>query len=32
VRFWSTSLAVTMNISCQGGTPASSTTTWPRDE
>jgi hypothetical protein len=32
VRFWSNSLAVTMSISCQGGTPVSSTTTWPRDE
>jgi hypothetical protein len=32
VRFESISLAVTMNISCQGGTPVSSTTTRPRDE
>jgi hypothetical protein len=32
VRFWSISLVVTMNISCQGGTPVSSTTTRPRDE
>jgi hypothetical protein len=32
VRFESNSLAVTMNISCQGGTPVSSTTTRPRDE
>jgi hypothetical protein len=32
VRFESNSLAVTMDISCQGGTPVSSTTTRPRDE
>jgi hypothetical protein len=32
VRFWSNSLVVTMNISCPGGTPVSSTTTRPRDE
>jgi hypothetical protein len=32
VRFESNSLAVTMNISCQGGTPVNSTTTRPRDE
>jgi len=29
VRFESMSLALTMNISCQGGTPVSNTTTGP---
>jgi hypothetical protein len=32
VRFESNSLVVTMDVSCQGGTPVSSTTTRPRDE